>query len=263
MSGRFVVGSYVPGTSAIHRLDARVKVVLLFAATIALFGVAFLPALVGVLVAGVACARVAGVPLGRVARNLAPMAVVFAFVLAANGLRLDGTGAVALAGPLGLAPDGLLRGAAAVTRIACMVVLAVLVSGTTSVNELTEALLWLLAPLGRLRVPVDDVATVLSIALRFIPVVGEQLRRVELAQRARGARVGQGSPIHRVTSWVPVLVPVMVGLFRRSDALARAMEARCYRGEGRTRLTRLRLRAQDVVVLLVGLVAFAALAAAL
>ena len=103
--------------------------------------------------------------------------------------------------------------------------------------------------------PVDDVATMLSIALRFIPVCGEQLERVAMAQRARGARVGQGGPVARVTSWVPVMIPVFVGLFRRSDALSNAMVARCYRGKGRTCLTTSRMGVTDVAVLAVGLAA--------
>ena len=143
----------------------------------------------------------------------------------------------------------------AVARIVLMVILTLLVTATTSVTQLMEALLSLMAPLRGLGVPIDDVAMMFSIALRFIPVCGEQLDRVAMAQRARGARVGQGGPVARVTSWVPVMIPLFVALFRRSDALSAAMAARCYRGRGRTCLTTSRIRPADVVVLAVGLLA--------
>lgn len=253
--GGISLGTYVPGDSPLHRLDARVKVALLLCATVALFCVQSLPALAVVLAATVALARLAGMPLGRVARNLLPMAIVFAVMLAANALRFDGSGDIGIAGAFGVSSSGAVRGCAAVVRIACLVAFALLVSSTTTASALTESLLWMLAPLRRLRVPVDDVATTLSIALRFIPVCAEQLDRVATAQRARGARVGQGSLVHRVTSWVPVMIPLIVGLFRRSEALAASMQARCYRGEGRTRLTTLRLRPGDVVALVVGVLA--------
>lgn len=251
--GGIALGAYVPGASVVHRLDARVKIALLLVATVALFCVGNLVALLAVLAGALGLFALAGVPLGRMARNLLPMAIVFAVMLLANTLRFDGSGDIVLAGGFGLSMAGALRGGAAVVRIACLVALALLVSSTTTASALTESLLCLLAPLRRLRVPVDDIATTLSIALRFIPVCAEQLDRVATAQRARGARVGQGSLVHRVTSWVPVMIPLIVGLFRRSEALANAMQARCYRGEGRTRLTTLRLRTSDVAVLVGGL----------
>ncbi len=117
-----------------------------------------------------------------------------------------------------------------------------------------EALLGMLAPLRSLHLPVDSLATVASLALQFVPVVHEQLERVRDAQRARGARVGEGGPVRKVLSWVPVLIPLCVGLFRRSEALGRAMEARCYRSVGRTGLVVLRLRPTDVAVLAAGTV---------
>lgn len=251
--GGIALGAYVPGNSVVHRLDARVKVVLLLAVTIALFCVGSPVALVVALAGALLLSALAGVPFGRTARNLLPMTIVFAVMLLANTLRFDGSGDIVLFGTFGLSTAGALRGLSAVVRIVCMVALALLVSSTTTVPALTESLLCLLAPLRRLRVPVDDIATTLSIALRFIPVCAEQLDRVATAQRARGAKVGQGSLVHRVTSWVPVMIPLIVGLFRRSEALASAMQARCYRGEGRTRLTTLRLRAVDVAVLVAGL----------
>lgn len=253
MAAASVIGSYVPGVSVIHALDPRVKIALLFAWTLALFALESWVALLVFVVLMLGCALEARVPLGSFVRNLAPLALVLLVILLAGALRFDGSGAWAVGGPVGVDPEGLERGAKMVVRIVAMVLLSVLVTATTAATALTEALLNLMSPLRRCGVPVDDLATMTSIALRFIPLCGEQLDRVVMAQRARGARVGEGGPIHRVMSWVPVMIPLFVGLFRRSDALAVAMAARCYRGEGRTCLTTLRLRPVDIAVLLGGL----------
>ncbi len=249
------LGSYRAGATALHRLDARVKVTLLFVWTAAVLSMASWWMLAAA-VAGVLCAvQAAGIEVSRAVRSLAPVALVLLVILVANSLRFDGTGGWGLWGDLGVSPEGLEGGGKIVVRIGLMVLLSLLVTATTSAAQLMEAFLSLTGPLRRFGVPVDDVATMLSIALRFIPVCGEQLERVAMAQRARGARVGQGGPVARVTSWVPVMIPVFVGLFRRSDALSNAMVARCYRGKGRTCLTTSRMGATDVAVLVVGLAA--------
>lgn len=247
------LGSYVSGSSVLHRLDPRVKLVLLFAWTLALCAIGSWAALLVVTVACIAVIIAIGLPLAQVTRNLAPLGLVLAVMVAAGCLRFDGSGVWALTGSVGIDPQGLERSAKMVVRIVDMVFLSLLLTATTTVSSLTEALLNLMGPARRIGVPVDDLATMLSIAIRFIPVCGEQLRRVVMAQRARGARVGKGGPIHRVTSWVPVMIPLFVGLFRRSDALAISMASRCYRGEGRTCLSTLRMQSIDKAVLIVGL----------
>ena len=252
MGGHSVIGGYVPGASGLHRLDPRVKIVLLCLWTAALFAVQSWAVLLAGFVGTVVLVGTAGVSMRRCVRGLAPLSIVLVVMLAASAVRFDGSGAWGLVGCVGIDPVGLDRGAQMVVRIVIMVLLSILLTATTTVTALTEALLSLMAPLRRLRVPVDDLATMFSIALRFIPVCSEQLDRVVMAQRARGARVGEGGPIQRVMSWVPVMIPMFVGLFRRSDALAVSMAARCYRGEGRTCLTTLRMRPTDIVVLVAG-----------
>ncbi len=252
MPGGSVPGAYVPGASPLHRLDPRVKTVLLAAWTVALFSVSSWAALGCVALAALALAALARIPLVRMAGGLAPLLTVFAVLALGGALRFDGTAAWHLAGPVGVDPAGLANGLRAVARIALMAALSLLATATTTASALSEALVCLMGPLRRLHVPVDDLATMLSVALRFIPVCAEQLERVVLAQRARGARVGEGNPVRRVVSWAPVMVPLFVGLFRRSEALAGAMAARCYRGAGRTRLATLRLRPSDAAALVAG-----------
>jgi energy-coupling factor transport system permease protein len=127
-----------------------------------------------------------------------------------------------------------------------------LITLTTSPVALTDALSRLMRPLGVIRVPVDDVAMMFSIALRFIPTTAEEAERLVVAQTARGARFDSGGLIRRARAWLPVLVPLFVRLFRRADDLAVAMESRCYSGQGRTRLRELRMRGTDWAVLAAG-----------
>ena len=151
-------------------------------------------------------------------------------------------------GPLGISYPGLARGALAVGRIAVLMFAALVFSATTSSTAVADALTSLMAPLSRLDVPVGDIAMTVSIALRFIPLTAEELVRIRDAQRARGVDFAQGSVSARVRRWLSVLAPLVVALFRRADDLAQAMAERCYRGRGRTRLTR-PMRPSDLLVL--------------
>ena len=219
---RTPLGAYVPGDTIAHRLDARVKVAMLVAASIASFGASSVAGL-AVVTAGLAVALVASrtSPL-QVLRGLRPAAVVLAVSLLANALVLVGQPGLSLA--------GLVRGVAAVVRIALVVGFALVFSATTMSPAVADALDSLMAPLRRLGVPVGEASTVVSVALRFIPLAEEEVGRIRCAQAARGARLDEGGVVSRVRGWGQVLVPLIVGLFRRADELGRAMEDRCYTG---------------------------------
>ncbi len=129
---------------------------------------------------------------------------------------------------------------------------------TTSPMELTDGLERLLRPFRRIGVPAHELALMMTIALRFIPTLLEETEKIMKAQMARGAEFSQGSLVRRARALVPLLVPLFVGAFRRADALALAMEARCYRGgEHRTRMRELRMRPRDYVAAAVVLLAAA------
>ena len=219
---RTPLGAYVPGDTIAHRLDARVKVAILVAASVASFGASSAAGL-AVVAAGLAVALVASrtSPL-QVLRGLRPVAVVLAVSLLANALVLVGQPGLSLA--------GLARGALAVVRIALVVGFALVFSATTMSPAVADALGSLMAPLRRLGVPVGEASTVVSVALRFIPLAEEEVGRIRCAQAARGARFDEGGVVSRVRGWGQVLVPLIVGLFRRADELGRAMEDRCYTG---------------------------------
>lgn len=243
-----LLGAYRAAETPLHHLDARVKLACLLAVTVALFAASSPVALAAMAAAVLAAAHLGGLSARELAQGLRPTAIILAFSLLANAFVADGTASLTLVGPLGISYPGLARGALAVGRIAVLVFAALVLSATTSSTAVADALTSLMAPLSRLGVPVGDIAMTVSIALRFIPLTAEELVRIRDAQRARGVDFAQGSVSARVRRWLSVLAPLVVALFRRADDLAQAMAERCYRGRGRTRLTR-PMRPSDLLVL--------------
>lgn len=177
---------------------------------------------------------------------------------------LDQVPPVPLIGAFGFVPAGFARGCFYALRILLLVVASLLVCFTTTSTALMQAFSSFLAPLRALRVPVDDIASVLSIALRFIPLVAEELGRIHDAQWSRGAKFSEGGLATRLRAWATVMVPLFVGMFRRADALAVAMDARCYGmpGARRSSLARRRFDAKAALTLVVGVAVCVALAVA-
>lgn len=243
-----LLGAYRAAETPLHHLAARVKLACLLAVTVALFAASSPVALAAMAAAVLAAAHLGGLSARELAQGLRPTAIILAFSLLANAFVADGTASLTLVGPLGISYPGLARGALAVGRIAVLVFAALVLSATTSSTAVADALTSLMAPLSRLGVPVGDIAMTVSIALRFIPLTAEELVRIRDAQRARGVDFAQGSVSARVRRWLSVLAPLVVALFRRADDLAQAMAERCYRGRGRTRLTR-PMRPSDLLVL--------------
>ena len=239
------------------RLDARVKIALLLELTAALFLAPGPAALACCAVALLVALWRAGVRPGSVARALKPAAFALALVLCANAVRCDGSGELALAGPLGLSAAGALAGAAAVARILVLVGFVVAAAATTTAAELAEACLRLLRPLGRAGLPVEELGSALSLAIRFVPIVGDEFQRIQLAQRARGVRLDAGPVLERIGRWLAVFAPFLIGLFRRADRLAESMAARCYAGAAA--VAPRRLAARDWLALAAGTLAMAAM----
>lgn len=251
-------GQYVPGTSPIHRIDPRVKLGLVVAYTAVLFGADGWWGLVAAIAVASLALGLSGVPLALALRGLRPVAWLLLFTVAANSLKLDSPDALVSIGRLGVDAEGFRTGCFFAVRISALVVGTSLLTLTTSPVALTDALTRLMMPLRVFRVPVDDIAMMFSIALRFIPTTAEEAEKIIVAQTARGAVFDQGGPVRRARAWVPVLVPLFVNLFRRADDLALAMESRCYTGERRTRLHAPSMRVADWAVLIVGVTAAAA-----
>ena len=218
-----VPGAYAPGSTPLHRLDPRAKLVMLLVATVATFAVSSPWGLL-VMAVGLAAALVASrTSPATVLMGLRPAVLILVLSLASN--------AIVLVGQPGFSPEGLARGTLVVCRIALVVGFALSFSSTTPPPAIADGLAALLAPLRCVGVPVGAVAMSASVALRFIPLTAEEVDRIRCAQRARGARLDEGGLLRRLRGWGQVLVPLVVGLFRRADELASAMVDRCYTGE--------------------------------
>ena len=137
-------------------------------------------------------------------------------------------------------------------RLVFLITGSSLMTLTTTPNNLTDGLEDLLKPLKKLRVPVHEISMMMSIALRFIPILMEETDKIMKAQMARGADFESGSLMNRAKSLIPLLVPLFVSAFRRANDLAMAMEARCYRGgEGRTKMKPLIYKRRDAIAYLI------------
>lgn len=259
-------GQYVPGSSLVHHLDTRMKLLLLLAFVVSLF----LSGWWGLLVSGVAVIALyvaAEIPFRMAFRGMKPVLIILSFTFLANALTFGALPAdqaqtvtvwmfnapesIPLIGSFGLRPLGIINGLYFALRIVLLVCITSLLTYTTSIVSITDALVKLMRPLAKLKVPVEDVATMFSIALRFIPITAEEAERIMVAQSARGAAFNYGGPIKRVKAWFPVMVPLFVSLFRRADEIAAAMETRCYIGKGRTHVRDDKL---DEVHLAIGLI---------
>lgn len=240
-------------------VDARVKVTLLLVAMAALFAARAPWTLAMWAMLCLLVLRASGIGGKAVAHALKPVALLFAFIVCANLVSCDGSADVAIAGGVGISTVGAARAATAVARIIMLVCLALSVATSTTPTKLAHACTSLMRPLGHIGVPIEDVGLVLSMALRFIPVVSEEAGRIRLAQRARGVNFDEGSVLRRVRAWAAVLTPLVVGLFRRADRVAESMDARCYGQRSSGQHRRVPLQPADKLVLLGGLVVMAVL----
>lgn len=177
------------------------------------------------------------VPLKNYARTLVPALAILAFIVICNSIPFD--------------PSRSLNALMYAIRIALVIVASFVITFTTTSTQLTDALVSLLRPLRSLRAPVDDIAFTLSLALRFIPLLFEQLTQIKIAQTCRAAHFESGSIWRRLKTWLVVLIPLFIGFFRRADAVAEAMDARCYGADDRTSLNAASLDASAWIVLFV------------
>ncbi len=256
----FAFGQYVPVDSAVHRLDPRTKLLTTLLVVVVLFVVHTLAGLV-VLTAFLAAVTAAGRISPRyVLRGLRPVFWLLGIAVALQIFFGEAGGhPVFHRGPITITRENLMLGVFYGYRLLLLMIATTLMTFTTSPMELTDGLERLLRPFRRIGVPAHELALMMTIALRFIPTLLEETEKIMKAQMARGAEFSQGSLVRRARALVPLLVPLFVGAFRRADALALAMEARCYRGgEHRTRMRELRMRPRDYVAAVVVLLAAAA-----
>lgn len=253
------IGQYYPARSVLHRLDPRVKLTATFLYLISLFLFKSIPGYLVVTVFLVVIIRLSQVPFGYIVKGLKPILILLLITVGFN-LFLNRSGVVLAHWWIFTITAGGLRNAVYMgLRLVYLILGSSLMTFTTTPNELTDGIERLFRPLQKIRVPVHEVAMIMSIALRFIPILLEETDKIMKAQIARGADLESGNIFQRAKSMVPVLVPLFISAFRRATDLAMAMESRGYHGgEGRTKMKPLHYRRRDVSAYAVMLVYLAA-----
>lgn len=242
------IGQYYPADSPLHRLDPRVKIVCTLLYLISLFLFRNIPgyAVATLFLFGVI--RLSKVPLRFIVKGLKPVIMLLMITVIFN-LFLTKTGeTLAAFWIFRITDEGLRTAVYMAIRLIYLIIGSSLMTFTTTPNALTDGIERLLWPLNKIKVPVHDIAMMMSIALRFIPILLEETDKIMKAQIARGADLESGNIIQKAKSMIPILVPLFVSAFRRANDLAMAMEARCYRGgEGRTKMKPLIYKRRDYI----------------
>lgn len=240
------IGQYYQTDSVIHRLDPRVKLVTTICYIISLF---IVDSVIGYVLAGLFLAliiRLSNVPVKYMVRGMKSI-VFLLFMAVIFNLFLTRGEVIVSFWKLKITKEGIAMAGMMAVRLVFLIMGSSVMTLTTTPNNLTDGMESLMKPLKLFKVPVHEIAMMMSIALRFIPILLEETDKIMKAQIARGADFESGNLIKKAKSMVPLLVPLFISAFRRANDLATAMEARCYRGgEHRTKMKPLIYKKRDI-----------------
>ena len=228
---RITIGQYYPTGSIIHRLDPRVK---LTGTLLYITALLFVNHFVGYIIAAVFIAtliKISKIPPMLIFRGLRPVMFMLIFAAGINLFLTPGQNILVQFAFIRITLEGVIMAAQMAARLALLITGTSILTLTSSPIELTDGIESGLKPLKKIKVPAHDIAMMMTIALRFIPTLADELDKIMKAQKARGADFDTGSLMKRAKSLIPILVPLFVSAFKRADELATAMEARCYRGD--------------------------------
>ncbi len=241
------IGQYYQTDSVIHRLDPRVKLggTILFILSLFFFknfwGYCIAAVFLGIVI------KLSKVPFKFMVRGMKTILLLLMITVVFNLFLTPGTPILTI-WKLTITMEGLRLAAGMAIRLCLLIIGSSLMTLTTTPNNLTDGLEKMLSPLRVLKVPVHEIAMMMSIALRFIPILLEETDKIMKAQIARGADFESGNIMKRAKALVPLVVPLFISAFRRANDLAMAMEARCYRGgKGRTKMKPLIYKKRDYI----------------
>ncbi len=252
MGSRFAFGQYYPADSLIHKMDPRCKILLTIAYMVAIF---LVKSYLGYLVTAIllfSTIAISKVPLRVVLRSIRAVIFLLMFTLIINLLFYKQGTVIASWWKITITWQGIDYAIKMLFRLTMLVMGASMLTFTTTATELTDGLESLLYPLKFIKVPVHDIAIIMSIALRFIPTLVEETQKIMNAQKARGAELDTGNFFKRVKAMLPILIPLFVSAFRRADELADALDARCYNAsENRTKMKVLKFTLKDYLAMII------------
>ncbi len=246
------IGQYFIGNSILHRLDARMKIILTLAFIVSIFICKSFPALALMVLFTFAVVLISKVPVKMVLKSIKPIAIIVLFTSILNIFYIKGGTPLIDWKFIHITSNGVFTAIFMAIRIVCLVVISSMLTYTTTPTMLTDAIEKLLSPLKVFKIPVSTLAMMMTLALRFIPTLIDEIDRITNAQKARGANLHDGTLIERVKALVPIIVPLFVSSIRRAYELADAMDCRCYTGgPGRTRMKQMKFHARDFIALFV------------
>lgn len=255
------LGQYYPADSPIHKLDPRVKLFGTMVFIISLFVFRGFPALILAAIFLLCVIKVSKVPFKFIVKGLKTIIILMSVMALFNIFMTPGTELVKF-WIFTITYEGIKNAVLMMVRLSFLIVGTSVMTLTTTPNQLTDGLERSFRPLAKIHVPVHEIAMMMSIALRFIPILIEETDKIMKAQMARGADFESGSLMKKAKAMIPLLVPLFVSAFRRANDLAMAMEARCYRGgDGRTKMKPLHYRKMDAAAYVILLLYLAAIIA--
>ena len=241
-------GQYYPAQSFAHRLDPRLKLLMLIAYIVALFIAKTFYGLALCALFAVFAVFISKVPFGAVLRSVKGVIFLLAFTAVLNVFFHGGENVLVQWGVIRICLEGVLFAVFLMIRLAFLVIGSALLTLTTTPVSLTDGIESLLKPLTWIKFPVHALALIMSIALRFIPTLIDETNRIISAQKARGADFESGNIVKRVRAIIPILIPLLISAFRRADELGDAMDARCYTNSPhRTKYKKLTFTWRDLV----------------
>lgn len=245
------IGQYYPGKSVLHNLDPRVKLIATFWLIVVIFLCKSFFSLGLIALTAVFTAVLSKVPAKMILKSLKPIVIILVFTAVLNVFYTTGGETYFAWKSIEITEKGVNTAIFTMIRIVSLVVISSLLTYTTTPTMLTDALERILSPLKVFKIKVHTLAMMMTLALRFIPTLIEEIDRIMNAQKARGADLESGGIIQRAKALVPIFIPLMVSSFRRAYELAFAMTCRCYTGgEGRTRMKQMKIAFRDIVAIL-------------
>ncbi len=246
------IGQYLNVDSPVHRMDARMKIILTVIFIVSIFLCKNFAALGLMLLFSALVILLSKVPFKMVLKSMKPIAIIVVFTSILNIFYIKGGTPLLDWKFIHITTNGIFTALFMAIRIICLVVFSSILTYTTTPTMLTDALEKLLSPLKLFKIPVSTLAMMMTLALRFIPTLIDEIDRITNAQKARGADLEDGNFIQRVKALVPIIVPLFVSSIRRAYELADAMDCRCYTGgPGRTRMKQMKFHTGDFVSLVV------------
>jgi energy-coupling factor transport system permease protein len=251
MKDKFIIGRYLPLDTLIHRLDPRSKLIFVFLFVILIFFAHSFATYLWLFILIMTIVQLSHIKTWFLIKGLTPIWIflIFTFIMhlfvTKGGVRIFELGFVSID------THGILEGIYIVLRLMFIMMISTVMTLTTSPIDLTDAFEKLLYPLKLVKIPVHQLSMMMSIALRFIPTLMNELDKIILAQKSRGSELSSGTLMNRIKAFIPLLIPLFISAFQRAEDLAIAMEVRGYDANTeRTSYRELQWKLKDTIVVL-------------